>query len=334
MQEAGEILCKPKRRGSKKKYNISKEEGPMRSPTLYLVSILAPLMLAAQFLGMNEVAPQLHEEEIGALPQGGKELPSEELSTCPLENILSHTGKRLDEFVSNVNQITATEVLVHERLDKDGKAKKSQRRKFNYVVLVKETKRGEVTIEEFRNGMPGNFGFPDEMAATGMPALAMVFHSDHRKEFDMACGGSLTWHNRQVWPVQFRQKKDQPARMCLLKTATREYPVPLMGTAMIDSRSYQIVHLESDLVAPIPEVRLLKEHQVLDYGPVWFERGSLTLWLPREADIVLDSNGKHFHQRHTFTDFRLFAVDYGQQISVPEATLPGTIPSAPNSSPN
>jgi hypothetical protein len=193
-------------------------------------------------------------------------------------------------------------------------------------------KHDEVSIEEFRNGMPGNFGFPGEMAVTGMPALALVFHADHRREFDMTCEGLLTWHNRKVWPVHFRQKKNAPSRMCLIRSGGKAFSVPLMGTAMIDSQSFQIVHLESDLVAPIPEIRLVSEHQVLDYGPVWFERDNLTLWLPHEADILLDSNGKHFHQRHTFTDFRLFAVDYGQQISAPPQPPPS--PQGPPPSPN
>ncbi|MGB2626762.1 MAG: hypothetical protein WAK20_08220 [Candidatus Acidiferrum sp.] len=57
-----------------------------------------------------------------------------------------------DCFVTNVDRITATEVLVHERLDKDGNVEKRERRKFNYVVLVKQTKQREISIEEFRNG--------------------------------------------------------------------------------------------------------------------------------------------------------------------------------------
>ena len=290
----------------------------VRAPGGSFAFALILVLLAGQSLpsgGRSVEAKPVFDN--ASLAQSSKEVPAEGASPCPMDKILSRTGRRLDEFVLNVNQITATEVLVHERLDKDGKPKKRERRKFNYVVLVGRTRHGEITIDEFRNGMPGNFGFPGEMAATGMPALALAFHADHQSEFEMTCEGLKTWHNREVWPVHFRQKKSEPSRMCQIRAGGKAYAVPLLGTAMIDSQSYQIVHLESDLVAPIPEIRLVSEHQVLDYGPVWFERDNLTLWLPHEADIVLDSNGKRFHQRHTFSDFRLFAVDYGQQISAP-----------------
>jgi hypothetical protein len=311
----------------------------MRTPHVSIALALIPVLTVGQLLEAGPLHQSGATQAVASVvpaQESNQGAPAQEVSGCPMEKILSHTGKRLDEFVSNVTRITATEVLVHERLDKNGKPKKRERRKFDYVVLVKETKRGEISIEEFRNGMPGNFGFPGEMAVTGMPALALVFHSDHRTEFEMTCEGLTTWHNREVWPVHFHQKKNQPARMCQIRAGGRAYAVPLIGTAMIDSQSYQIVHLESDLVAPITELRLKSQHQVLDYGPVWFERDNLTLWLPHEADIILDSNGKRFHQRHTFTDFRLFAVDYGQQISAPpEPTppVPGAAPATPNPSP-
>jgi hypothetical protein len=55
----------------------------------------------------------------------------------------------------------------------------------------------------------------------------------------------------------------------------------------------------------------MTEHQVLDYGRVQFEQKKLKLWLPLEAEIYLDVNGKRFHDRHTYSDYRVFSVDLG-----------------------
>jgi hypothetical protein len=254
-----------------------------------------------------------------------KELPS-----CRLDKILPRTSKRLQEFVQNVNRITATEVLLHERLAKDGKPKERASRKFNYVVVVEETKPGHLILDEYRNGNAGNFGFPGDIATTGMPTLALIFHPYHRDEFDMACDGVTTWRERRVWLIHFTQRKDRPARMSVLRAGGKTYPVPLQGTAWIDSETFQIIHLETDLVQPIPAVRLVTEHQELDYGPVRFEERNVSLWLPKEADIVLDSGGKRFHHLHTFTDYQIFSVDYGEQISDPKAipvpNEPATLP--------
>lgn len=246
---------------------------------------------------------------------------SEEEPACHLDQILPRTNKRLLEFVQNVNRITATEVLLHERLNKDGKPRERIHRKFNYVVVIQDVQPNQLILDEYRNGNSGNFGFPGDIATMGMPALALIFHPSHRDEFEMTCEGLSAWHGRQVYQVHFSQRKDKPARMSTLRVGGKSYPVLLMGTAWIDSRNFQIVHLETDLLQPIPQVRLVTEHQELDYGPVRFDARNVTLWLPKNADIILDSGGKRFHHRHTFTDYQIFYVDYGEQIASPKQEL-------------
>jgi hypothetical protein len=49
------------------------------------------------------------------------------------------------------------------------------------------------------------------------------------------------------------------------------------GTAWIDEQRYQIVHLETDILRPVPEVRLTNEHQMIDCDPVQFEHEKLKL---------------------------------------------------------
>ena len=53
----------------------------------------------------------------------------------------------------------------------------------------------------------------------------------------------------------------------------------------------------------------MTEHQVLHYGPVQFEQKKPKLWLPLQAEIYLDVNGKRFHDRHTYSGYRVFSVD-------------------------
>jgi hypothetical protein len=55
----------------------------------------------------------------------------------------------------------------------------------------------------------------------------------------------------------------------------------------------------------------------LDYGPVQFEQKKLQLWLPLEAEIFLNVNGKRFHHRHTYSDYRVFSVDLGLKQGSP-----------------
>jgi len=101
----------------------------------------------------------------------------------------------------------------------------------------------------------------------------------------------------------------------------------------IDANNFQVVRLETDLREPYPEVRLLAEHLVLEYGPVQFKTRNEQLWLPSSADYYRISSNRRIHRRHSFTDYVLFSVEDRQQIGEPpkDKTTPG-LPPESNSS--
>jgi hypothetical protein len=248
-----------------------------------------------------------------------KALRAKETVACPVEGVVQRASKRLEEFVANVNRVTAIEVLEHERLDKHGKVLEREKHKFNYVAIVEQTAPGQLNVDEYRDGGLGaNGGFPHDIATVGMPSLAMIFHPVHLGEFEMACEGTATWRERKVWLVRFQQRKDRPARMSDFRIGTKIFPVLLKGMAWIDAENYQIMHLETDLAEAMPEVKLYTEHQALDYGPVQFGDRTSALWLPQEAEIYLESGGRRFHHRHSYSDYRIFSVDVGQKIGNPQ----------------
>ena len=236
---------------------------------------------------------------------------------CAVEKVLPGTSKQVRGFVENVNRISATEVVEHERMNKEGAVIQQEHHKFNYVAEIQETRPGILNMDEYRDGSRGQNGFPGEVSTVGITSLVLIFHPYHINEFEMTCEGTDEWQGHVVWKVRFEQRIDKPARMSTLRVGDANYPILLKGTALIDVENYQIVHLETDILKPVPEVRLMTEHQVLDYGPVRFEQKKLSLWLPLEAEIYLDVNGKRFHHRHVYSDYRVFSVELGQKTAAP-----------------
>jgi hypothetical protein len=96
------------------------------------------------------------------------------------------------------------------------------------------------------------------------------------------------------------------------------YAISLKGTAWVDATTFQVVHLETDLVKPIPELLLDFEHQSLDYGPVVFAARHVSLWLPQSVEITVHLSGKQFNARHSYSNYQLFVVDTGQKIAKPK----------------
>jgi len=249
---------------------------------------------------------------------------------CPLQKITDETAKRVSAFVDGVNRISATEMLDHEVIDRYGLIAKHETRKFGYVESLYEVKPGMYRVEEYRDGTMGLDVFPERLASLGLGSLVMIFHPVYRDEYNVTCEGLSHWHNKLVWQLHFRQKKDKPSRLREYSVGKQVFPVGLRGRAWIAADTYQVVSLETDLVAPIPQIRLTAEHTSIDYAPVKFRNGHEELWLPQNAELFFDFGGRRIHRRHHFDDYRLFSVDEHQKISAPpsEADLtPGSDPS-------
>jgi len=150
----------------------------------------------------------------------------------------------------------------------------------------------------------------------------LIFHPIHVDEFAMNCQGLLTWHGISVYIITFQQRLDRPNTMSEFCAGNVSFNIYLKGTAFVDPDTFQILHLETDLLKPIPELTLDAEHQSIDYGPVVFAAHNDNLWLPQLADITVHYHNKEFNERHAYSDYRLFLVETGQKISKPPVPPP------------
>src|SRR4029077_12016459 len=66
--------------------------------------------------------------------------PVEPESACNLDEVLQKAGRRIQEFVKNVERFTATESLVHETINKSGAVSGTEKRRYNYMVTMEETR--------------------------------------------------------------------------------------------------------------------------------------------------------------------------------------------------
>ena len=86
----------------------------------------------------------------------------------------------------------------------------------------------------------------------------------------------------------------------------------------VAANSYDLLHIETDLREPIPQLELDRDHLIIDYGPVKFDHGKTSLWLPWYAELYMQVHGKRYHHRHTLTNYALFSVDTNHQIDAPK----------------
>jgi Tfp pilus assembly protein PilF len=256
--------------------------------------------------------------------------PVEAGVACPTEDILAGASKNVQKFIQSVDHFTATEILEHELVDNWGLASRREMRRFDYVVEISEISHGYLNVQEYRNGTRDIGVFPDGVATLGLPSIVLLFHPYFRESYELTCEGLGRWRDSQAWQFRFVQR---PGKMSLRAYRAGEtgmaVPVALKGRAWIDKRTLQVVRIESDLVAPLPNIKLAAEHQDLEYAPVKFRALKESMWLPASADIYFDLRGRKFRRHNTFSDYLLFSVDDRQKISAPKETAatgdtPGT----------
>ncbi len=236
---------------------------------------------------------------------------------CPLERVIDGSGDQVKELIDDVTRIAAVEDLLHQSLDEMGNPIRTDTRKFNYVASIEEPEPGFIAINEYRGEANSLRGFPDEIASTGFTALALVFHPHMRDAFEMICEGLGEWQGQATWLIHFRQRDDRPNRIHGYKLGNRVLPVGLKGRAWITPDKFQIVRIEAELVKPMPEIRLLSEHQIVDYGPVPFAKKNTELWLPKSAEIYFEFRKHRYHRQHTFGHYMLFSVDSQEKRKEP-----------------
>jgi len=252
--------------------------------------------------------------------------PVEAGASCSVDDVVSKAGKQLMELVKDVDRFAAIESLTHESVNKNGLVSPPEKRKFNYVVSIQEVQHGYLNVEEYRNAGGSPVEFPDGVATNGLPALVLIFHPYNVPNFEMTCEGLARWNGGLAWQVHFKQRADKPNTIKRYRIGADgpSYPVALKGRAWISADSFQIVRLETDLVSPVPQIKLFADHSDIEYGPVKFKKGNVNMWLPQSAEVYYDWKGRRIHRRHSFSNYLLFAVDDKQKITVPkvdEATV-------------
>jgi tetratricopeptide (TPR) repeat protein len=228
--------------------------------------------------------------------------------SCPLDSVLANAGDRVAQLVGDIEKFAAVEDLFHQRLDKYGVPIRTETRKFNYVASIAEPEPGYLEVDEYREEKLTLEGYPDHLASSGFAMLAFVFHPHVQPDFTMQCEGLGDWQGQATWLVRFQQRPDRPSRMHSYRLGSQMRTVGLKGRAWIRADNFQILRIESELVAPVPEIELRSEHQVVEYAPVPFAKAGTSLWLPRSAELYLDFRRQRFYRRHSFDHYMLFSV--------------------------
>ncbi|MGB0034503.1 MAG: hypothetical protein WBP79_03415 [Candidatus Acidiferrales bacterium] len=236
---------------------------------------------------------------------------------CSLPDVLKGAGERATELVENLQNFTAHERIRFQQFEPDGISRMGDTVIFDYAVNFGE-RAGALTVSETRAPAKGVSSLPSGVNDSGLPAIALIFHPLYQDDYDMRCEGADQWKNEPSWVIHFQQRKGKPSRTRSFRTSMGSYAAKLKGRAWISAASFQILHVETNLMEPVPMVHLQTDIVSLDYAPVQFQSRKIILYLPQAAETYSDFTTYRYVVQHTFTDFLLSFVQSEQVLGKPK----------------
>lgn len=236
-------------------------------------------------------------------------------SPCPLPLILEQTSKRTQDLIDNLQRFSATERIEQIDFDKNGKRRNSTTQDANYVAQIETNSSGYPNIREYR--APTGASHQTAMMDTGAAAFALIFHPSHLGNFQFRCEGWTEFRGVTAWQLHFEEGADPNQAFTALRVEGSLYLPRFKGRAWITADSYNVIHIETDLIAPLSQIGLQLEHLVIGYAPVQFQNRPIQLWLPDNASLYIDYHGHRYQRVHSFSQFQLFSVDTDERRNEP-----------------
>ena len=235
--------------------------------------------------------------------------------TCPLTEILKKTSNRTLDLIESLQHFSASERIEQSDIDKNGRRRNSTAQEINYVVQIERNSYGYPSVREYRSASTG----PQQRSVmdSGTAAFALIFHPAHLENFDFRCEGLTELEGSAAWQVHFEESADPNKAFTAIRIGGSVYLPKFKGRAWITISSYDVMRIETDLVAPIPNINLQREHQVINYAPVEFLKRHVRLWLPESTSLYIAYRGRQYERVHRFSQFQLFLVDSAEAVKEP-----------------
>ena len=239
-------------------------------------------------------------------------------AACSLPEVLKAAGKNAIQLVTDLEKFSSTEQYQTVEIKQNESLQKPVSRTFSYMVFIEHPSARIIQVNEFRDQGVTAKEMPGELADIGTPGLVLAFHPLLQGDFTWSCEGLGEWQDKAAWVVRFEQRPDGPNQLLSFESSSGASPLPLKGRAWVSEDGGQVMHMEIDLVRPIPELKLKREHFVIEYKPVPFPKHKVTLWLPENVDVYFQYRGHYLHHYHHFSNFKLFWTGATQKIGQPK----------------
>ncbi len=236
-----------------------------------------------------------------------------------LVELLKNAGMRVQDFLKDLSNTSSKEQVLLQVLGPDGKPQSSSRKEFNYLIISKGSK-SELDWEEDRVDKKGNAVSLNKLKGfiitSRFAFLCIYLHPKHQP------GSRFRYLGRAgngAYVIAFAQKPEIADYLAgysdpSMKTLT---PYLVQGFVWLHPDSYQIMHMETSMIAP---AGFLRYHATeIDYQEVQFKGVSHSFWLPDKVIVKMLARDVLCRNQHRYSEYKLFEIQSDYKIDLPKS---------------
>jgi hypothetical protein len=175
---------------------------------------------------------------------------------------------------------------------------------YDYIIRAISNPDGSMTLDEMRQDKNG--GAVPVPKGTGFAPLWRIFAAGNRSESSFYYLGNGKMEGHDSYVVAFAQRPGQVREPSLFQTCCETIPLLFQGLAWIDAHSFHILRLRTDLLAPLPELSLARLTSNIEYGEVHISDLAQSLSLPKEVEVLWQTNHQDEGEVHRYSRYQLF----------------------------
>ncbi len=236
-----------------------------------------------------------------------------------LASLLKNAGMRVQDFFRDLSNTSSKEQVLLQILKPNGNPQSSSRNEF-YYLIVSQGFKSELNWKEDRvdkRGKPASLNNDKGFIITsGFPFLCIYLHPHHQ------AGSRFRYLGRSgsgdgAYVIAFAQKPEAADFLAGYTDLLTQISTPylLQGFVWLNPDSYQIIRMETTMIAPTGPVQ--DQTTKVDYQEVQFQGVPQSFWLPDEVVVNLKVRGISCRNQHRYSDYKLFDVQSDYKITPP-----------------
>jgi tetratricopeptide (TPR) repeat protein len=240
-----------------------------------------------------------------------------------LEAVLQRVGETVRVLFQSLPDTSSREEITMERLHADGKAALSLTQNFEYLA-VNAGKEDGIQLSEYRTDKSGNVATPGDeegnfMVTKGFAADPLIFYPDWQVGSRFRLIGRQRFNGRDAIVIAFAERPAQAKMLEEFKMKARSAVLLVQGLAWVDAASYRVLRMRTELLNPVPEIKLDGQTTDVRFSEVRFSAKDDPFWLPEDVSVLFRWNGRVYHNQHHYSDYAVFQVKTRQHIKAPKA---------------